>query len=218
MLEIFTASIFGFNVVPSILLVLALLYWLTVVIGGIEHNILDAHFDFDADLDTDVDAEGIGQGILVFLNLRDVPVMLLFSFITLFWWAIAVGLQLSFDLTVLLSGVIQLPAILLAAFITKAITSPFRKFFRELKGIAQPVQIVNKVCTLITDVQPGRIGQAEIERDGAPIRINVKSVDGTIIHKGDDAFVVHYDKEKDLYEIKLTKDILHVEDSKGGSR
>ncbi|MGE5671004.1 MAG: hypothetical protein ACM31E_06130 [Fibrobacterota bacterium] len=218
MFEIFTASFFGFNVVPSVLLALALLYWLTVVIGGIEHNILDAHFDFHADLDTDVDAEGIAHGILVFLNFRDVPVMLLFSFITLFWWAIAIGLQLSFDLTVFLSGIIQIPAIILAAFIAKAITSPFRKFFRELKGFSQPVQIVNKACTLITDVQPGRIGQAEIERDGAPILINVKSVDGTIIHKGDDAFVVHFDKEKDLYEIKLTKDILHVEDSNGGSR
>jgi hypothetical protein len=144
--------------------------------------------------------------------------MLLFSFITVFWWAIAVGLQLSFDLTVFLSGIIQIPAILLAAFITKAITSPFRKFFRELKGITQPVQIVNKACRLITDVQPGRIGQAEIERNGASILINVKSVDGTMIHKGDDAFVVHFDKEKDLYEIKLTKDILHVEDPQGGSR
>lgn len=218
MLEIINASLFGFNVVPSLLLVLALFYWLIVVIGGIEHNILDAHFDLHADIDTDADADGIAQGILVFLNLRDVPVMLLVSFITLFWWAIAVGIQLSFDLTVFLSGVFQIPAMLLAAFITKAITSPFKKFFRELKGIAQPVQIVNKACRLTTDVQPGKIGQAEIERDGAPIRINVKSVDGTMIHKGDDAFVVHFDKEKDLYEIKLTKDILHVEDQKGGSR
>jgi hypothetical protein len=202
------------------LLALALLYWLVVVVGGIEHNVLDAHFDLhtDIDADADADAEGITQGILVFLNLRDVPIMLIFSFITLFWWAIAIGLQLSFNLTVFLSGIIQIPAIILAAFITKAITSPFRKFFRELKGTAQPVQIVNKACRLITDVQPGRIGQAEIERDGASILINVKSVDGTIIHKGDDAFVVHFDKEKDLYEIKLTKDILHVEDPIGGSK
>jgi Protein of unknown function (DUF1449) len=217
LLEIFNASLFGFNIVPSILLTLALLYWLVVVIGGIEHNVLDAHFDLHTDIDADADAEGIAQGILVFLNLRDVPIMLLFSFITLFWWAIAVGIVLSFNLTVFLSGVIQIPAILLAAFLTKAITSPFRKFFRELKGFTQPVQIVNKACRMITDVQPGRIGQAEIERDGAPIRINVKSIDGTIIHKGDDAFVVHFDREKDLYEIKLTKDILHIEDPKGGN-
>jgi hypothetical protein len=198
------------------LLALTLLYWLVVIVGGIEHNILDAHFDLHTDIDAD--SEGIAEGILVFLNLRDVPIMLLFSFITLFWWAIVICLQLSFNLTAFLSGIIQIPAIILAAFMTKAITSPFRKFFRELKGIAQPVQIVNKACRLITDVQPGRIGQAEIERNGASILINVKSVDGTIIHKGDDAFVVHFDKEKDLFEIKLTKDILHVEDPKGGIR
>lgn len=216
MLEIINASLFGFNVVPSMLLALTLLYWLVVIVGGIEHNILDAHFDLHTDIDAD--SEGIAEGILVFLNLRDVPIMLLFSFITLFWWAIVICLQLSFNLTAFLSGIIQIPAIILAAFMTKAITSPFRKFFRELKGIAQPVQIVNKACRLITDVQPGRIGQAEIERNGASILINVKSVDGTIIHKGDDAFVVHFDKEKDLFEIKLTKDILHVEDPKGGIR
>ena len=60
MKELFNAAISSPNIIPTALLGLVLLYWLTVVIGALDFDALD--FDVDTDIDTEVDA-GVGAGV-----------------------------------------------------------------------------------------------------------------------------------------------------------
>ena len=70
--ELIQLALHPFNIVYTMLLIIAVLYWLTVIIGVLDINALDINFDLDVDSDIDIDGEmnaggGIG-GILQFFN------------------------------------------------------------------------------------------------------------------------------------------------------
>jgi hypothetical protein len=212
MTEVFNASVFGFNIIPTGLLSLLILYWISMIIGVIDHHSIDAHFDahIDPHFDVDGSADGAFHSILVFFNLGEIPVMLFLSFTFLFWWILTTALKLLFDFGTFFSGLILLPSCIVALLLTKSITSPFKKFFKELKGNSQPVQLVNKICKMLTDLEPGRIGQAEIATCGAPFLINVKCSEGVSLKKDDDAVIIVKESATGLYEVKQIKDIIHL--------
>lgn len=213
MYEVFKAAITGFNLIPSLFLLLMILYWLTMMTGLLH----DHSFDADGDADFDADGEGFFQGILVFFKIGEIPVALLLSFITLFWWLGANITTLLFKFGVVMTGIMLIPELIVAYLLTMITLSPFRKFFKELKSAEKDTPIENKLCKLVTNLEPGRIGQASITTAGAPILINVRSSDGAPMKIGDDAVVVVKDEKSDIYEIKQIKDIINPHVT-GGTR
>lgn len=211
--EVFKAAITGFNLIPTLFLLLMILYWLTMMTGLLH----DHSFEADGDADFDTDGEGIFHGILVFFKIGEIPVALLLSFITLFWWFSSNVITLLLKLGVVMTGIMLIPELIVAYLLTMIILSPFRKFFKELKSAEKDTPIENKLCKLVSNLEPGRIGQASIATKGAPILINVRSSDGSSMKIGDDAVVVVKDEQSDIYEIKQIKDII-TPDVTGGTR
>ena len=71
MKEIIEFSFEGMNYPFTILLVLILLYWVTVIVGLLDMDFLDVDLEADvelsADVDTSIEADG-GLGDMMFLN------------------------------------------------------------------------------------------------------------------------------------------------------
>ena len=192
MSELFNNALTGVNIIPTILLGFVLFYWITVIIGVIDFDL----FDIDIDGDFDVDAGGdIGpfHAFLAFLNLADLPFMLIFSVIILVFWIIAMFIFL-LPITPggLINGLLLIPAFIVSVLIAKIITNPLKKVFKRVyeEEVYQEEPIVGQIVILTCELKGGRLGQGEIKREGASILINVKQYDDEeTFEKGEEAYV-----------------------------
>lgn len=200
MKELLQNAFTSVNIIPTMLLGLVLLYWITVIIGVADLDI----FDFDVDIDTCTSTDGL-QEILAFFNIGQVPLMVIISIMALVFWILA---MLIYMLPVPQGGLINvlllIPALLISLLVTKVVSSSLRGIFKRVHAEAsdEHVVIIGQVITLLSDVNDGRLGQGEINRDGASILINVKAkYDDETFKKFEEAYVSKKDDEKNIYYI-----------------
>jgi len=201
MLELLQTAITGVNIIPTVILGIIVLYWITVIIGAIDIDLLD----FDLDLPEGEVITNPFYGILAFINVGDLPFMLVFSIFGLSFWTISMIIGvLPIVSEGFINAVLIVPNIIVSLFVTKAVTHPLKGIFKGLmKDTSSDVKIEGKLCVLLSDLTYGRLGQAEIERLGSSILINVKveDEDETLL-KGDKAIVVKKNVDKGYYIIK----------------
>lgn len=197
----------GANIIPTVLLGIVLLYWLTVTVGVLDFSFLD--FDIDLDLDG---AEDLGflTGLFVFLNAAELPFMLFFSIWILNFWILSMML---YYLPIVAGGLIVLllllPLLILSLFITKYETMPLKGIFKgNVSQGAKSTRIIHGLCTLRCDISVGKMGQAEVNKEGAPLIINVKadSIEDSF-YKGETAFVASKDVKTNIYYIIKLKGV-----------
>lgn len=209
-MELLRYAVSGFNIIPTALLGLMTFYWLVAILG-----IFDFDFDFDVDVDIEMegaDAAGPLAGIALFINIGQVPIALVFSLLVLNNWILAMMLYyLPIKAGGIINGVLLIPVFLLSILITKFEIQPLKGVFKGKKrnnGIDD--RIMDKRCTVISEVAYDRLGQAEVEKEGASIVINAKSeFKSEVFKKGETAFVFRKDEDKDLYY--LTRPLLQEE-------
>lgn len=194
----------GANLIPTILLILVLIYWITVILGVIDFDFLD--IDIDLDLDAGESLEGF-QAILAFLNLRDMPVMIVFSILTLIFWVLSMFLYiLPITPGGFLNGICLIPVFVVSVLLTKVVSNPLKKVFRNSHASAesQEAAIIGQFVTMTCDLTDHRLGQAEVHRDGASILINVKGeIEGETFHKQEEVYVTRKDDRDVYYIVKL---------------
>lgn len=199
MTELLKNAVTGVNIIPTVLLGLVLLYWITVIIGALDFDFLD----FDLDLES-IDNSGPFYAILAFLNVAELPFMLVLSILTLNFWIIAMFMYLlPIVAGGLLNGVLLIPAMGISMAITKCMTHPLKGIFRYSNVQDNSGNgTIEQLCTLMCVVSNGRLGQAKIKRDGASIVINVKAeYEQESFEKDEVAFVSRKDTNKNIYYI-----------------
>ncbi|MHB8129943.1 MAG: hypothetical protein ACYDEX_13175 [Mobilitalea sp.] len=204
--ELFKYAITGGNIIPTVLLILIVLYWLIVIIG-----VLDLDF-LDVDLDLEVgDPAGPFYAILAFLKVGELPFMFVFSILILNFWIIA---MLMYYLPIAPGGfintVLLLPALILSTVITKFEFYPFRNILKK-NSMEENTEneLLRQLCTLKCDVNVSVLGQAEIERDGASVVINVKpEFEEESFHKDEVACVFRKDMDKNIYYIVKVEGVM----------
>ncbi len=219
MRETIEASFSIVNIIPTGLLILVLLYWITVIIGIFNVDSFDIDTDADVDIDTDVDVDANAEvsvsdsvlwvnSALTFFNLGKVPFMLIMSFMALSMWIISLLMNyyLNNDLA-LLSLVYLIPNILISAFVTKFLTTPFVKLFAKAESdIESNQRLTGKVCTVTLSATYNKMGQAEIKIDGSSFIINVMSTEEQYtLSKGETCLVIDYNSDKKIYLIEPYK-------------
>lgn len=170
--------------------------------------------DGDADLGKDVSGQGknisgpgkdagFGSKILWFLNLGDVPFMAFMTFFALFFWAgcILGHYYLSKD-NILLSILVTLGSVVMAALLTKAFTQPFRKFFRSLNQAEKPLVLTGQICVMETGTEGDRLGQADVTIGDKHLLINVKSETGDRIDRGTQCLLLEKSEDGAYYFIQ----------------
>ncbi len=199
-----------FNLPWTLLLGLVVLYWVGVIVGALD---LDA-FDFDLDADVDVDADADVEvdtdasvhggsallGVLRFFEFGTVPTMVIVSFFALGGWTAALLFNFHFGGSTLVGFLLLIPIFLVALAVTKVTAVPLAALFRQLENEdTGTVTVEGQICTVKSSKVDGESGQAEVKSKGAPVLLNVRTRNGEVLHRGDEAVVVEPDPETGTY-------------------
>ena len=211
----FTEKVFSGPMLPaSVLLVAVLAYWLFVMLGAVDLDMLDFDLDIDLDPDVDVDVDLVhGHGsptelgliVLRFLNLGQVPLMVWGERFALTFWGTSVLLFQWVDQTADPLSIGKTVALVarnvgISLVITKILTQPLTKLFAEEHSIT-PEELIGAHCVATTGISDS-FGQAETATNGAPLLLHVRSHSGPIA-KGSTVTLVAFDPEHNLYSVTL---------------
>jgi len=149
------------NISLTILFGLLLLYWIVTTISGLDFDMdmdVDVDVDIDIDMDTEFDARtsidvndvsntevkkedvlrrrgklNVFQVFLIYFNFVGLPFMFTLTFWVLFWWALSmIGTYVTQSYNTVFGFVFFFGAIPVSLIITKIITTPFKRFFKNL--------------------------------------------------------------------------------------
>ena len=219
MTELMTEAFLPINVVPTILLVLIVLYWIAVIAGlldiealdinlpdaGVDIDVdVDAGIDVDVDGDIDIDTTGALRSILHILYIGEVPIMILVSILILSMWTLCMIGNHYFNLvqSFLIAAPIYAVNIVVSLIICRIFAMPLKKLYDIFnKDSNAPKKVIGRICIVITTNVSDKMGQAEVKTKGAPILLNVVSGTDHVFRKGDEAVVTGIIQEKGVYTI-----------------
>lgn len=203
----------------TILLMVFLLYWLTVIIGVFDFSSLDFDIDIDADVDmdvdidvdadTDVNASGGGSivlAVLGFFNFGKVPFMVVMSILSLSLWTIAIlaNYYIS-DGSIWFSIALVFPNLLASLIIAKIVTTPLVPLFTSIsRDEAKPIHFVGLLGEVILETSNNRMGQIEVRHEKSILTLNVKAVeehDG-LIKRGTEVVIANHNEGKTLFFVR----------------
>jgi len=176
-----------------------------VIVGVLDFDILDFDLDFDVSADgpSVLDFGFIG---LRFLNIGEVPVMVWLSVFSLSMWMFSIN----FDAKVEINGFMDyLPLLLrnlgISLVVTKLITQPFKGYF-QFTPPNQIETLLGKSCRVTSSMVNEKFGQAELETEGAPLKLHIRAEEETI-QKGDLVRLTDYNKETQVfYVVKINQE------------
>lgn len=185
------------TVVFTILLGLVAIYWTTVIVAGLDVDVLE--------LDSSVDVNA--SETLTALGLRGVPLTVWLSFFVLIAWvALLLGSVFVAPLLQTVVGslgsslLVGVAGLTLSAVLTSFAVRPVRRLFAA-QIAPKNLALVGKVCTVTTMRVDGGFGQAEIEDGGAGLLVQVRSAEPNNLTRGSHALVFEYDNDEGVYHI-----------------
>ena len=196
----FLEGCFSWPSLPATLLLLLVCgYWLLVIVGTLGMDSLDIDLDFD------VDASVLQLGFvpLRWLNLGSVPTMLWVSVFAFVAWLASrlINSPVPHEVFDWVSdGRAMIRDFGIAIFLTKCITQPLRGKF----DIVEPntaTDLIGKACVVSTSEVNDTFGEALYSTEAAPLRLTVRTTDGSL-SKGDEATIVSFDAERNVYIIE----------------
>jgi hypothetical protein len=188
----------------SLLLALALLYWLLAIVAGLDLDFLD--FDFDIDGQPDLESSlSVGLVVLRFLNLGRVPLVIWGSVFAIAYWLVTLLLDRLADAPELRLErfyVLQYTVrnLVLGVLLTKVITQPLRDKFEPAEP-NRAEDLIGRECRITTSQVTQTFGQAQVPTDAAPLILNVR-VKQTPLAQGEPAVLVEFDPDQNVYFIE----------------
>lgn len=188
-------SVSGVNLYYTVALSIVMIYWLFVIIGAFDLDVLD--MDMDGELEP-----GPLQTFADWMNIGEVPIMLVLSLAVINMWIFS--MLGSIFLGDFLIGIINLLAfviyLVLGLFAARVCSIPVRQFFNALNNQDEKVLIVGNYGQALTRFTPGSKGQIEIHKTGQPIKVMaVLDEASQPIDKNDQVVIVR--QEDNLYRI-----------------
>lgn len=149
------------------------------------------------------DGGGFWINALTFLNVGQVPLMFVASVLALCLWLGSMMANHYFTGgSALLALAALVPNLIVSMVATRYITLPFKPLFRRLtRENEEHVEVIGQRCTVVTSEATPEFGQVEIPTDGAPLLLNVRTMNDARFAKGDTAVVVRQDAERGIYFI-----------------
>jgi len=211
--EIIHDAFLLYNFPLTFLVGLCVLYWLSVCLGLLDIGSLDADVDIDAGVDlsadleaeVDVDAQheshlpaggGGLMAMLRFMNVHEVPLMVVLSFQFLFMWMFAMISNHYFNIgeSFGIAALLMVGNLLVSAILTRIVTSPLRPLMRALKKDWDDVgSIIGCTGMVTTSEVTEKFGQVEIQRRGASTICTARIPEGgQALSKGDSALVIDF--------------------------
>lgn len=209
------------TVLFTVPLALSLLYWAFVIVGAADLDLLggaDGALESTADGVVEGVAEASGETGLAWvmsaLRLKSAPVTVVGSFFSLFGWLLS-----AFGTTWLgpvvgeslpgwaLHGLVFLGALLGSVVVTSAAVRPLAPLFEHTTSRGGR-HLVGKLCVVRTGRVDAHFGQAEMNDGGAGLLLHIRCADDSTLQKGDEALVIDYDAQRDVYLVAPMKGLL----------
>ena len=206
MIEFLTTCVSGPVLPATVLLGLLTLYWLLVILGALELDVVDV--DLDLDLDSDLDSFlGTGFIALRFLNIGQVPLMVWLSVFGMAMWLTSViWYHPSYAENAWIGTQVLIRNAAIALVATKLITQPLVRMF-DRNDTVRGEQLVGQLCVVNTSEVNEDFGQARLHTSGAPLLLNVRSREARI-EKGEVVEISEFDPEHNVYYvIKSTREV-----------
>ncbi len=228
MREIFELSFSGINLIPTILLVFVILYWITVFFGLLETSSIDidlhphvhvhvephAHIHVDThihhDLHTHIhDVNGTAGGpnffvkTLLFFNVGKIPFMILLSFIALPLWIVSMIFNYyTLNNSIIFSLFFLVPEFILSMFIAKIFTNPIAGIFKKIEDETGTIEdFVGKTAIVRVMVERERDGQIELSRNNSNILLIARSREKQILI-GETVIIIEHNEEENFYIVE----------------
>ena len=158
-------------------------------------------------------AGGVLAGIINVFKLRSAPVTVVFSLWALFGWVIS-----ALGATTIGPHLGGLPAWL---FSTLLFVGSFFGSFILTSGAIRPLGpifmhhsrrgehgLIGQTVKLTTSKVDDRVGQGEIHDGDANLLVNIRCADANTLKKGEEALIIDFDKERDIYVVEPLPAIL----------
>ncbi len=220
--ELVQASLAFPTVVFTIALGIALVYWVFVLIGALDIDVLGGADVGDAisggakggaeglkGLKLDSDGHHGSGGIWTGLGLETVPVTITVSLIVLVGWC---GSLLTMRYAGPHAGwwlaAVLLPVMLLVAMlITSVLVRPLAPVFKVREGKSNR-DYVGHTCTISTGKVDDGFGQATIEDGGTVLVIAVRCDHASGLGRGHRALIIDFDDARQAYVVEPSRDVL----------
>lgn len=207
----FLLTIFSFpTVIYTVVLIVAMLYWLCAAFGLLDLELLD------------VDASGLeGQlhahaehsfaetfaGILLRLGLNGVPVTLVVTLIAIIGWVISYYLSYM-ELVLLGYGwvrfIVGIPILIfsfyLAVLATAQVIKPLRKLFAKAEQFVEK-KILGQTAIVRSSKVDKYSGEANFDDGGAGLILKVRAAGDDQFVRGDRVVLLEYSAEEHIYRV-----------------
>jgi len=181
-------------VLPSILLGIVLIYWLLMILGALDIDVIDFEFGDGSD------------SFLYVAGIPGVPSTITLSLLIFILWLLCVPATyflaslLPTGLLQFLAGLLILfVALVIAAQVTVWIVKPWRSFFAEHSHAAD--RLIGKTCIITTATVDEDFGQASYEDGGAGLILNVRCSTPNFLKRDARALIIDYDKDTHSYTV-----------------
>src|SRR5207247_69068 len=95
-----------------------------------------------------------------------------------------------------------IPNLIVAAIVTRYLTMPLKPLFRVImQDYDEAFQIIGQHCTVTTSEATPEFGQAEVKTKGSPVILNVRTMNGAQLIRGEKAVVVREDRDRGVHFI-----------------
>ncbi len=189
------------TVIFTVLLIVAIFYWLVAIFGVVDFDVLDTGEMGDG-------GHGVNgiAGLAMRLGLNGVPLPIIITLIALIGWFICyytVHFLYPFvpDIFELIVGAgVFVAAFYVSVMLTAQLIKPLRSFFKQADQ-----QIEKTIAGRVAIVRTGRVdkkfGEATVEDGGAGLVVKVRSYKEEAFTRGDRVVLLEYDSSENSYKI-----------------
>lgn len=209
----FLLTIFNFpTVVFTVVLGIAILYWICAAFGLFEVDALDvdlSHLDGHMSLNSHSD-HSIGEsfaGLLMRLGLNGVPVTIVISLIALVGWLISYYASYFFLalfghgwLRFVVGVPILLGSLYVAVLITAQLIKPLRKLFAKTEQNFQK-KVLGQTATVRSSRVDNSFGEANLDDGGAGLILKVRATGDQVFARGDKVVLLEYIANTNVYRV-----------------
>lgn len=194
------------NILATTLLGLVVLYWLLVIFGAIGIDAFDIDTDFDGEGDLEL-ADGILGTMFAFFHVGQVPLMLVVSFFSLFFWfaMVCCNHYLNPEFELWTTAMLIFPCGGVSLALTKICVMPIARLLRSDNKDWNRNELIGQTAVVHTLKLDQSYGEIVFESDGPPLVLNARNETGQTLTKGDVVMVVAHDREKDICLVELAK-------------
>jgi hypothetical protein len=181
----------------TVLLILLLVYWITLILGAADIELFDS---LVPDMEVD-EGGGFFSPLLQLLNIGNIPFIVTLSILVMSGWFFSILANHYFnpsdDLVIAL--VLLVPNLIVALVITGLITRPLRPLF----ATETHDKILYRVAVASTSEVTHDFGTVEIETAGVPIVVQARTGSpDTVVVKGDRVLIYDEDPEAGIYFVE----------------